>query len=65
MEPWEPSLLNIDRVCGDRIEWILEISDGGGSVRKTIAVFLRKSDKKIVTKLTSETLFLILTVQLT
>ena len=40
--PWEPSPLKGDIVCGDQMEWILAIIDGGGSVRALIAGFTRK-----------------------
>ena len=42
VEPWEPSSLRGGRVCGDRMEWLVAISDGGGIVRAAIPGFMRK-----------------------
>ena len=47
---WEQSSLRGNRVCGDCTEWLLEISDGGESVRAEIAGFMRKQREEIGNK---------------
>ena len=50
VEIWESSSLMGDRMCGDRTECLLEISDGRGSMRVAITGFMRKQREEISNK---------------
>ena len=42
VDPWDPSSLRGYRVCGYSMDWILAISNGGGSMCAAIDEFMIK-----------------------